>query len=784
MSTELINITINGKPYQVAKGARLIDVCREKGFDIPSFCYYSDLALQASCRMCLVRIEKMPKLQTSCTITCTDGMVVTTQSEEIEKAQRAMTEFLLANHPLDCPVCDRGGECELQEMTFDWGGLEERFTERKNYQAERYLSPMVANDPQRCILCKRCTRVCDEWMGEDAIEAGGRGAHTVIGTYLGWLDCSQCGNCIEVCPTGTLLDGTYRHQTRPWELAQTISTCNFCSDGCQMSLGSRGGELMRVVARDRYVNGLNGEFLCVKGRFAHPFVNHEDRIRTPLIRYKKGGKLIPATWDEAIRRVAQGLDAAANQHGRNAVGIVGSPRLTNEALYVLHKFATELVGTDNYTTTDAFSLKSFFDNLGSPLATHRDIRHAKTIVVVGGEPEELQPLTAKQVRQAVRNGGAKLFIINSARIRLVEQATQFMHVRRGSEEAIVLALADSTNDSLAAQKAGVEVAEIDSLRKLIETNAGDVVFMFGAELAEDAKAVIGGLGSVFRRQGVRFFLHPLPLFNNSMGAHDMGMMERGINPERLLDALGSVGAHDMGMMERGINPERLLDALGNEVKALYVVGGFLPQQLEGREDALGNLDFLVVQELFQNDTTKFADVVLPAASYAEIDGTFTNNDGFIQRVRQSILPVHQAKSDWMITAQLATELGVDFGYAMSASAVFREIGEKIPTYSGLRYAVIKDEQNPAQAKYEIVEPTDSQSSLNSLRELVHELPDDGEKNYEWREVGHELFKIGTLTDKVPQFHLLASGNPRPDTTRVSPLYQITVDAKVKEAAAS
>jgi NADH-quinone oxidoreductase subunit G len=198
MATELINITINGTGFQVAKGARLIDVCRDKGFDIPSFCYYADLALQASCRMCLVRIEKMPKLQTSCTITCTDGMAVTTQSEEIEKAQRGMTEFLLANHPLDCPVCDRGGECELQEMTFDWGGLEERFTEKKNYAAERYLSPMVANDPQRCILCKRCTRVCDEWMGEDAIEAGGRGAHTVIGTYKGWLDCTQCGNCIEV----------------------------------------------------------------------------------------------------------------------------------------------------------------------------------------------------------------------------------------------------------------------------------------------------------------------------------------------------------------------------------------------------------------------------------------------------------------------------------------------------------------------------------------------------------------------------------------------------------
>src|SRR4028118_518683 len=330
MAAELIKVTINDNLYEVEKGARLIDVCREKGHAVPSFCYYADLALQASCRMCLVRIEKMPKLQTSCTIMCTDGMNVTTESEEIEKAEAGMGEVLLANHPLDCPVCDRGGECELQEMVFDWGGLEERFQEKKNYYPEKFLSPIVANDPQRCILCKRCTRVCDEWMGEDAIEAGGRGANTVIGTFDGWLNCSQCGNCIEVCPTGTLLDATYRHQARPWELSQTITTCNFCSDGCQMSLGSRAGEVMRSVARDRYVNGINGEFLCIKGRFAHPFINHEERIKTPLIRYKKGGKLIPATWDEAIRHTAAKLQEIKAAHGADALGVVGRPRPTKE----------------------------------------------------------------------------------------------------------------------------------------------------------------------------------------------------------------------------------------------------------------------------------------------------------------------------------------------------------------------------------------------------------------------------------------------------------------------
>ena len=746
MSTDLVKVTINGKDFQVAKGARLIDVCREKGFDIPSFCYYADLALQASCRMCLVRIEKMPKLQTSCTITCTDGMIVTTQSEEIEKAQRGMTEFLLANHPLDCPVCDRGGECELQEMTFDWGGLEERFTERKNYHAERYLSPMVANDPQRCILCKRCTRVCDEWMGEDAIEAGGRGAHTVIGTYLGWLDCSQCGNCIEVCPTGTLLDATYRHQTRPWELAQNITTCNFCSDGCQMSLGSRGGEVLRSVARDRYVNGINGEFLCVKGRFGHPFINHDDRIRTPMIRYKKGGKLIPATWDEAIRHVAERLDAVADEHGRNSIGVVGSPRLTNEALHVLHKFATELVGTENYTTTDRFSLKPFFDNLSAPLATHRDIRYAKTIVQIGGDPGELQPLTGKAVRQAARNGGATLVLVNSVPIRLREQAKVFLHVRPGTEDAIVLALADSGNDALAAQKAGVEAQEIEAARQVIANTPGDVVVLVSHEISSEAQAIITQFASVFAAEGRRVLFHPLPFYNNSIGAHDMHMMDAPTSPLHLLAATGS------------------------EIRALYMAGSFLPEQLAAHEDALSRLDFLVVQELFENETTAAADVVLPAASYAEQDGTFTNNSGLVQRVRQSIPPLHQSKPDWMIVAQLAKELGMDFGYEMAASAVFRDIARSVPAYSEMSYPKLKDETNPVQARHAI--GSSDARDTSTLRSRVEALPDTGEKVNVTPDVGVELFRLGMLTDKVSQFHLLASGNPRPETTAISPLYQI------------
>ncbi|MBA3634003.1 MAG: molybdopterin-dependent oxidoreductase [Acidobacteria bacterium] len=744
MSTELIKVTINEQEFEVEKGARLIDVCREKGFGIPAFCYYKDLALQASCRMCLVRIEKMPKLQTSCTITCTDGMIITTQSDEIEKAQRAMGEFLLANHPLDCPVCDRGGECELQEVIFDWGDVEERFIERKNVAPEKFLSPIVANDPQRCILCKRCTRVCDEWMGEDAIEAGNRGVDTVIGTYGGWLDCSECGNCIEVCPTGTLLDGTYRHETRPWELDQTISTDVYSSDGMQISIGSRGGLVHRIVARDRYVNGLNGEFLDVKARFGHGFINHEDRIKTPLIRYKTGGKLIPVTWDAAIHFVAGKF-----KESENNVGVVASARLTNEAIFTLKRFATEVAGSDNYAVSDAEDLSPFFDNLSVPLCTHKEIRHAKTILLIGGEPEEEQTFTAKQMRQAVRNGGAKLIIVHDTPIRLARQATQFIHVNPNSLDAFALTFADSANENLA-KKLGVSQTEIDDLLKTIGETEGDFIIMFGRDLSAEAQAVLANAAGNFASENRRILLHPLPLYNNSVGANDM---------------------------MAGKKP--LADVLKNS-KAL-LIGGSLS---EDNAKLLANKNFVVVQELFETATTDFADVVLPAASFAETDGTFTNNTGFVQRVRQTIEPVNQAKADWIITSMIAKELGVDFNYNFAVTAVFKALADEISAYEGLRYPHLKDESRPVQVKHAIAGKKDLSREIDALKANVEKLPDEAKKINVTPKVGHKLFRLTTMTSKTPQFHLLAHGNPKPENLLVSPLVQFNLDGtpRVKEIA--
>lgn len=727
---EQIKVTINEQEFEVDKSARLIDVCREKGFGIPSFCYYKDLELQASCRMCLVRIDKMPKLQTSCTILCTDGMVVTTQSEEVEKAQRAMGEFLLTNHPLDCPVCDRGGECELQEVIFDWGDVEERFTEKKDVAPEKYLSPIVANDPQRCILCKRCTRVCDEWMGEDAIEAGNRGANTVIGTYGGWLNCSQCGNCIEVCPTGTLLDGVYRHETRPWELEQTVSTDVYGSDGMQISIGSRGGKVHRIVARDRYVNGLNGEFLDVKARFAHEFVNHADRIKTPMIRYSKGGKLIPSTWDAAIKFAADKFKDAGK-----SVGVVVSPRLTNEAVFTLKKFAVDAAGSDSFAVSDTSDLAPVFDNLSVPLCTHKEIRYASTIVLIGGEPEEEQSYTAKQIRQAVRNGGAKFICINDTPINLSRQATQFVHVNPGTVDAFALCVVDPSHDKLAAEKMGIETSQIDAVRKTIFETLGEVIVMFGHELSADAQAILAANAGSLAGEGRRVTLHPLAKYNNSVGAHDMTSGRKSVT-----------------------------DVVKNAKAVL--VGGSLQDA-----SVLAGKDFVAVQELFLTETCDHADVVFPAASFAEVDGTFTNNAGNVQRVRKAIDPINQAKPDWMITALIAREMGSEIAPDWSPSAIFRSIADSIPAYAGLRYPALKDESNPVQAKYEIKA---SSPNIDALKDAVDKMT-ASEKITDVPKVGHKLHRLTTMTSKTQQFHLLAHGNPKPENLLVSPLVQFELD---------
>ena len=352
-----VTFTVDGKKLTAPAGTLLIDACKSAGIEIPAFCYYPGLSLQAACRMCVVRIEKMPKLQTACTTPVTEGMVVTSESPEIAQARKATLQLLLGNHPLDCPVCDAGGECELQDMTFKYGAADSFYAEPKNHREEQKWSPVVYFDRPRCILCYRCVRMCGEGMDVFALGIQNRGASSVIAPniaaatspdHLAHVDCEQCGMCIDACPVGALTSGTYRYKTRPWEMNHVGTICTHCGDGCKTTLGVRstsdGSEIVRGDNRDK--SGINHDFLCNKGRYAFDFANNETRITQPLVR-QPNGEFKPVSWEVALDYVGKEFRERRDARGGKSIGVIGSNRITNEEAYLLQKFARTVLGTNN-----------------------------------------------------------------------------------------------------------------------------------------------------------------------------------------------------------------------------------------------------------------------------------------------------------------------------------------------------------------------------------------------------------------------------------------------------
>src|SRR6201982_3491454 len=326
-----VTLTCAGKKLAVPAGTLLIEACKSTGIEVPSFCYYPNLSLQGACRMCLVKIEKMPKLQTACTTVISEGMVVTTDSPEIHQARKSMVELLLGNHPLDCPVCDAGGECELQDMTFSYGAAESKYIDLKTHRDEQQWSPVVYFDRPRCILCYRCVRICGEGMDVWALGVDNRGVvSTIVPNREDHLECEECGMCIDICPVGALTSGTYRYKTRPWEMQYVPTTCAHCSNGCKTTLSVRNHEILRANNRD--LSGINGDFLCVKGRFGFDFTKHPERIKQPMVR--KGDKLLPVSWEEASQTAAAKLKQIVEVYGPDSVGFLGSNRTSNEENYL------------------------------------------------------------------------------------------------------------------------------------------------------------------------------------------------------------------------------------------------------------------------------------------------------------------------------------------------------------------------------------------------------------------------------------------------------------------
>jgi NADH-quinone oxidoreductase subunit G len=677
-----ITFTLDGQQVTTAPGTLVIEAAKTQGIEVPSFCYYPGLALQAACRMCLVEVEKMPKLQTACTLVATDGMVVKTATDQVHKARKDMIEFLLSNHPLDCPVCDKGGECELQDMTFRYGLDKTRFVEEKLHQPEEKWSPLVYYDAPRCILCYRCVRVCDEGMDVKALGVGARGVHSVIlPNTPGELACEECGMCIDICPVGALTSGTYRYQTRPWEMTYVGNPCTHCSNGCKTTLSVRNNAILRANNRDH--SGVNGEFLCGKGRFGFDFTTHPDRVRQPLVR--KNGKLEPASWEDALEEVARRLKQVRDTHGPNSIGVIGSNHTTNEENYLLNRFARVSLGTNNldhHRTADYAGLAAALGPKSKDsLATVADIYNAPAVLLIANDVSNQNPLVAWQIRSGARHHDLRLYVINGGPSKIHRQAKIAVEIAKGSEAQAVRWLASEqgnfdskTTEALVRLKAALEAEK-------------DVVVVFGADIQG---AAIRDLISLASRFGGKTKFMALGDYANSRGAADMGLLpdrlpgyallSDGTERSRFAKLWGGEISGTPGLAVRG-----MIDAAtGGKLKALYVVGANpLKSTGAAQSDRIAGLDLLVVQDMFLTETAQRADVVLPAASTYEKDGSLTNTAGEVQLTHRATDP-QGPRSDFdllrILSHQLAL-LGVGTAIKLrTAAAAFDEIRQNVSGY--------------------------------------------------------------------------------------------------------
>lgn len=719
---ELVKLTINGKSYEAPKGKLLIEVCKDNGIEVPSFCYYPDLTPQAACRMCLVRIEKMPKLQTSCTVTVADGMVVTTESPEILEMRKGMLDFILGNHPLDCPVCDKGGQCELQDMAFDHGWVYNDYQVKKNDKEEMRLSPFIAYDEQRCVKCYRCIRVCEEWMDVHALTKVFRGTHEIIGFYGNDLSCEQCGNCVEVCPVGALLSVDSRFKSRPWDMQETVTTCTYCADGCQLTLGVRGDQYVRAASKD--LTGINGEFLCIKGRYGSAFISSSERLQTPFIR--KNGQLVPVSWDEALKYTAERLNAIRKAQGNSSVAVIGSPRVTNEANFVLARFARAMQ-TPYLGHFRHMELGEFYQHLSAPIATHAEVQGATTILLIGGDPTEENPLTGYSVRHADRDRHAQILVVNDRPIKIARrQADHFLHIRPGAESAIVQALVDESSLDEMARKAGVSADRLRAVREAVYT-AKNLAIVFGHQVKGAALLALARLGELVGSSDEKKVQYlPMAQYNNSVGVFDTGVIG---------------------------NAADFLGLCGNSVKAVYLIGSNpVDQYGEAWKTALGKLDFLVVQELFLTETAQLAEVVFPVTSYAEQDGTFTNAAGQVQKVSRVLEGRGQLRPDWLVIQAVAKEMGLTVTTKGSAGALLKDIGTEISGYAGVSFAKIKEVGGAFRTVRPVVSGVALGPILEALRKQTAQIDVTAQPITKVVEQGEGLFKMGTLLNQVPVMH--------------------------------
>jgi NADH-quinone oxidoreductase subunit G len=620
MADELVTVTINGREVRAKKGASLLHVCNDNGAPVPYFCDHHKLDPIGACRMCVVAIENQPKLATACTLTVNDGMVVNTENADVVKAREGVLEFLLINHPLDCPVCDKGGECDLQDFSFYHGPGKSRFIEEKvKYPKPVPLSDRILLDMERCVLCERCVRFFDEVTEEGQLVLLNRGVHTMIGTFNGEaMDSNFQGNIMELCPVGALTSADWRFSARPWDMRGTPTICHGCAVGCSVNAQTRDDRLVRYMSREN--PHVDDGWLCDRGRYGFHFVNGSDRIQEA--RLGRGGASRPAPLEEAVAVVAERLQAAVQEHGAHRVGAIASPEATNEELFLFQRWVRDVLGSpnlDHRTVLDAPEPGPADWRLAID-----DFAECGAIYILGDQPTlDMAPILELRLKQARRKHRTELVL---GKGRSISQLVELLPE--------------------GARLAGVIAPE---------------------GLAFDAAALAARLAE----RGVEARRLTVVPHANSRGAADVGCL-----PESGPGYKRREGRPGMGTWE-------MLEAAGaGQLKALVVMGPAPLAPISSHamvKKALGGVELLVALDTLESPVSAAADVVLPLHTFAEKDGTYTSIEGRVQRLRQAIPPVAKTTPDWRLIQDLANAWEAGWSYRQPAD-VMRDLVAAVPAY--------------------------------------------------------------------------------------------------------
>ncbi len=663
-----IQLTIDGREVQAVEGAMLVDAAKQGDVEIPYFCYEPKLGEPVgACRMCLVEVEGIPKLQTSCSTPVKDGMVVHTQTERVRKAQNAVVEFLLVNHPLDCPVCDKGGECPLQDITFGWGLGRSRFIEpKRHFEKPLALSPLIAIDRERCILCYRCVRFSQEIAEDYQLIFTERGAHTFVGTHDGHPYVAPfSGNIIELCPVGALTSQPYRFRARPWDIEGGAGVCTLCSSQCNVTFTVRDERVVRVLARDANGNpGVDDGWLCDKGRFAYQAIHVDERITRPLVR--DGGELREVSWERALQTAA-GL---ARHQGR--VGTLVGGQASNEEGFLLQRLSREALQTSDIDSRGPNPLPADLARaLAAPAlqASVPDIEFAHTVLVFGCDPRDDSPILDLRIRKGVRRNGVTLAIATARPTALEANATASVRYAPGADAQFAAALERALDGA-------PDVAEeIAALATLLRDGGEDVVILFGERIGAAAAAALARIAhrlGLAGREGAGLLALP-------SGANGRGLREAGAVPDA---GPGYAATESPGRATAEIGAA----AAAGEITALHLFGTDPVRDEPDRglwERAMHSAALVVAHaSVLTEGLAEHATVIFPAESHAEKEGTLVHPDGRLQRQRIAIAYPGEVRAGWWVLTEIAAACGLDTGVERAGDA-FAQLVAAVPFYEEL-----------------------------------------------------------------------------------------------------